>query len=152
MDRPDQARRLAGVDQAADLGDGRAREPAELLDQLRERLDRLASNHPSARPERSEAVEGPVEGPARDASPPRRLAEAHQPRRIQAQHGDRPVGEAPARGDADRQPAPPALADTASGAPVSADPVRADPAQVDGGEPYRPWFVADVSADPWFIE
>lgn len=46
MDAPRRQRPLAGVDQA--LGEGGARQPAELLDQLRERLARLDSNHPSA--------------------------------------------------------------------------------------------------------
>jgi hypothetical protein len=46
MDVPRRQRPLAGVDQA--LGEGSARQPTELLDQLRERLARLDSNHPSA--------------------------------------------------------------------------------------------------------
>lgn len=66
-DRPYQARRLAGVDQA--LGEGRAREPADLLNQLRERLDSLAANHPSAQPDRSQPAE-PDEQPEGDAVEP----------------------------------------------------------------------------------
>jgi len=48
MDSPHRQRPLAGVDQA--LGEGHARQPTELLDQLRDRLSRLDANHPSASP------------------------------------------------------------------------------------------------------
>lgn len=46
MDSPHRQRPLAGVDQA--LGEGGARQPTELLGQLRDRLARLDENHPSA--------------------------------------------------------------------------------------------------------
>jgi hypothetical protein len=64
MDVPRRQRPLAGVDQA--LGEGSARQPAELLDQLRERLARLDSNHPSASRRPADHGDAGVEAEAGD--------------------------------------------------------------------------------------
>ncbi len=189
-DRPSQARRLAGVDQA--LGEGQAREPADLLDQLRERLDRLATNHPSARRDQirpTERPDAPAERPKRGAdrredtaAPPGegrpgegrpgvgrpgvgrlgvgRPAEAAGPARSDDPGGQgqgEPGGEEPAFGDA---PAGHPGAQFGPGAPgglPQAPAADGRPGQHGLGragtdEPYRPWFAADESGEPWFIE
>lgn len=128
-DRPYVTRPLAGVDQA--LGEGRARQPGELLEALRERLDRLDLNHPSAtRPEsaqdsRPDRVSLRKEGT--DESP-----------------GDQPVDPAASELPAVRQAGQPAAAAADGGYHV------VEARRADGGERYRPWF-ADEPGAPWFI-
>ena len=169
-DRPYQARRLAGVDQA--LGDGRAREPADLLNQLRERLDSLAANHPSAQRDRGEpasrepAPTDPASGepfsgesaqpdgqPEGSAGP---LDESGSEDTGSRPHRDEPRG--PERGDAEAFPKAVGEAPVGPGANLPPESVfDSNYAPFGGdrtpkGEPYRPWFAADETADPWFVE
>jgi hypothetical protein len=164
-DRPYQAPRLVGVDQA--LGDGGAREPTDLLNQLRERLDNLAANHPSAHPDRSQPAEADEQPQGNVADLPedsgsgeteswRRRDEPHGPERREQSHvpeqGDagvlaKPFGDVPV-GNGASSPPESAL----DGHYAQFDRARAHglfPAQ---GEPYRPWFAAEESGEPWFVE
>jgi hypothetical protein len=156
-DRPYLTRPLAGVDQA--LGEGRARPPVELLDVLRERLDRLDPNHPSA----SQASADTDEAPGRDATDDRDVTAdqvvSHAAARGENgrvsrgdQRGDRPgdrgVGEPPVV----RQAGLPAAADSAVDGQAAEPQVRAvDARRADKGERYRPWF-AHEPGTPWFVE
>ena len=164
-DRPYQARRLAGVDQA--LGDGRAREPADLLNQLRERLDSLASNHPSAHHDRREpAPQEPALGePFRmESAQPDEQPESAAETAEDSGSGDpgsRPHREeprGPERGGAEAFPKAVGEAPVGPGAnlpPQSAfdgDYALFGEGRPPEGEPYRPWFAADETADPWFVE
>lgn len=166
-DRPF-TRPLAGVDQA--LGEGRARQPVELLDQLRERLDRLEQNHPSASPrstvEPRAAAE--CERPDQDAAAARvgdqavagESAQASRPDlssrpkdRTDASSGDRPGDQVAGEPPAVRQPGqPPAAVDgVASGAADAGRHGMAEAGLTAKGEPYRPWF-ADGPEAPWFVD
>jgi hypothetical protein len=143
-DWSDRSRRLAGVDQA--LGDGRARPPGELLDQLRERLGRLELNHPSAYPQRAHAA-------ARDAGEPdgfpdaedSHLGELTDESQIAAEAGSGVTG---------------AIADTdvADWGSAGAEAGRAgdrpllSPGRPGHGDPYRPWFMDGEPGTPWFAE
>lgn len=129
----------------------RAREPSELLKQLRERLDRLPGNHPSAlirQPDRRPAGEqavGPESGDGLESGRPQGDS-ACPP-------GDEPGAEpeqaeaaeevAPGRTDTDREGTGGGPAD--SGADLDAlTGVRL------AAEGYRPWFMSDGIGAPWF--
>lgn len=139
------------------LGDGRAREPAELLDQLRERLDRLAANHPSApretagldpageqdwreQPEQAEQPESAAE--------PEERPEADGPE--QRVDGAAPDGaQAPAGGQDALRADSPAQAGPAGGQGGGAR-LDLNLGQQGQGDAYRPWFMTGDSAEPWF--
>ncbi len=174
-DRPYLTRPLAGVDQA--LGEGRARQPVELLDQLRERLDRLDPNHPSASPRST----GWDEAPGRDATPDQDVAadpaadqaagpgesgqdsrpdhpslrKAGADRSREDQPGDQGAGGSPAIRHAG-QPAPAGADGAVNGlgadgqSRVAGDRVG-EAAGTDKGERYLPWFAGE-SGTPWFFE
>lgn len=166
-DRPYLTRPLAGVDQA--LGDGRARPPVELLDRLRERLDRLDPIHPSAsrRPEAAAPGKAPDVGAETESGED--AAEAGEV----AESGD-DAGSPAGRESRDRlghdrdlsadQPAAPAdgfspadgpAADgfsSAEGPAADSEFRTVDVVRADKGERYRPWFAADEPATPWFVE
>lgn len=162
-DRPYLTRPLAGVDQA--LGEGRARPPVELLDRLRERLDRLDPNHPSAsrRPEaaapekagdlgvEAESEEGAEsqESQRGDGAPARQESRNHlRQDRVGAQDGDERSDDT----GADQPAASPADGWSASGSAADGEFRTVDVVRVDKGERYRPWFATDEPATPWFIE
>jgi len=141
-DRPHQARRLTGVDQA--LGNGGARRPAELLGQLRERLDQLAANHPSAVAEGSEPSAGE---PPPEAGETLQIAKDPE---IGAPPDDHEEVDAPPGSDEpqrqERNSVP-----SAGGLPADVAGLPGPDGRPGQGEPYRPWFAADESADPWFV-
>jgi hypothetical protein len=170
MDSPHRQRPLAGVDQA--LGEGGARQPTELLDQLRERLTRLDSNHPSARPpdhsemdvgtatnavDQAESIISPDEPAGQDdvqEAGPLERSPADQDRR-----GQETADRDPARtsaggvnsGDGSSQAGPENISESAS----EPDPgqFEADPGwgrRLAAGDPYRPWFAGDEPVTPWF--
>ena len=139
-DRPYHARRLAGVDQA--LGDGFAREPAELLDQLRDRLDLLAANHPSAAADSGELSEDELP-PETDGS----MQIIENPE-ISGPPDDPVEIDEVSRSDQPGRPEPIA-AEHAGGVP--GDIVSLHGIDRAGEQPYRPWFAADESGDPWFV-
>jgi hypothetical protein len=176
-DRPYQAPRLAGVDQA--LGDGEAREPTDLLNQLRERLDNLAANHPSAHLDRSQPAEADEQpqGKEADEQPQGKAAELAEDsgsgeteswRRRDEPQGPRgperrEQTHVPEQGDAG------ALTEAFGDVPVGNGATLPPESALDGhyaqfdrarahglfpaqGEPYRPWFAADESGEPWFVE
>ena len=177
MDSPRRQRPLAGVDQA--LGEGRARQPGELLDQLRERLANLDQNHPSA--ERwpadstsssdNEATAEPFAPPEQPAVPAEVAARADTTRdrpdpdpdsgRPDAgPTADQPSGEQPAA-SADASPAAGESVQDRSGNAPAADRGRElgqseigpDRGRSPGsGDPYRPWFASDEPITPWFAE
>lgn len=173
IDRPDLTRRLTGVDHA--LADGSARRPGDLLDQLRERLDRLDPSHPSATrqaepgelTDRGELAEpgGVAEpggatdsgGAAEPGFPDSRRDEgvrAHRESGRQPErggHGDSGEGSTGPRAD---QPAAAPAGGSAVGAPVADSEFRTiDVARAETRERYRPWFAADDErGTPWFIE
>jgi len=172
-DRPF-TRPLAGVDQA--LGEGGARQPVELLDQLRERLDRLDRNHPSASRGSADEQRAPADEatPGHDAAADRAAGQAagagqsaqdSRPDRSSLrkdgtdasrdeQPGDQRAGEPPAV----RQPGqPPAAFDgLASGVADDGHHHLGQAGLTTKGEPYRPWFADGPEApwfvDPWFVE
>ncbi len=179
IDQPSPARRLAGVDQA--LGDGAARSPSELLDQLRERLARLDVNHPSAwdgrRPEeraetRADAVpdsqesSGKRSSNAPDERPAADGADAVQPasrRQMGPDGGVSQVGDPGSGGGgsgAEMGSADGGVADEESGSPSAASSADESGADANGviqagrrtGEPYRPWFAAGEPGEPWFLD
>jgi len=139
-DRPYHARRLAGVDQA--LGDGLAREPADLLDQLRERLDRLAANHPSAVADSGEPSEGEPAPETGESVQIIENPEISSPPDDPAETDGRSRSEDPGRAQR-------IAAERAEGVPAEIASLHA----IDrpGGQPYRPWFASDESGDPWFV-
>jgi hypothetical protein len=176
MDSPRRQRPLAGVDQA--LGEGRAREPTELLDQLRERLTRLDSGHPSASPRPADSTSGVADeesgtdkvnangAASADAAPNTGGAVNADA----APNADRPDSE-PARDKADSERAPAENSGGPTDASPSGDSWSQDAATADSGpasspaelspgwqrnprtgEPYRPWFAGDDSITPWFAE
>src|SRR5215472_1456741 len=170
-DRPF-TRPLAGVDQA--LGEGRAREPVELLDQLRERLGRLDRNHPSASQgsadeQRAPADDAPpdqdaaADRPAGQAAAEGESAQASRPDRSSllkdgtdvsrdGQPGDQGAGEPPAV----RQPGQPTGAVDGLASGVTHDGHHRVVGLTSKREPYRPWFADGPDApwfvDPWFVE
>ncbi len=157
-DRPRLTRPLAGVDQA--LGEGRAREPTELLDQLRERLDRLNPNHPSARP--SEAPVSPVEetasvretaSPAEEAARPAESARDLRPKSpsLRKETADQSSGSGPVDRDAGASPTAEQAGEPATLASAQDQYRVVDISRAGQGERYRPWFTDDPGA-PWFIE
>lgn len=167
-DRPF-TRPLAGVDQA--LSEGRARQPVELLDQLRERLDRLDQNHPSASPRSTDRHEARSEDAAPDhdtAADPATGEAATEGESARISRADRSSpNEEGADGPPDDQPGDqgagqPAVARQAERPEAAADGVAGGVAD-DGhygviksgltakGEPYRPWF-ADGADTPWFVD
>lgn len=165
-DRPYLTRPLAGVDQA--VGEGQARRPVELLDQLRERLDRLDPNHPSASQRNSDLDQAqPWEGQA--GIPDRSSRQkASQDARPGGQPDDHGAGEPQAAGQPGRPAAdnPAAVRNPAAGNTVAGNTVAGNTGNdlaADGqyravewhragtGERYRPWF-ADEPGAPWFAE
>jgi hypothetical protein len=170
MSHPDRpfTRPLAGVDQA--LGEGRARQPVELLDQLRERLDRLDQNHPSSGPRSTDrhevrgqdatpdqgasadlaADQAAAAGQSQQASRPERSSlrkEGASPSRDD-QPGDQGAGEPPPVS----RPGQPAAADSvASGMADDGQYRVVQTGRTADGEPYRPWF-ADEPGSPWFVD
>jgi hypothetical protein len=177
MDSPG-SRRLAGVDQA--FGDGAARPPRELLDQLRERLGRLDSAHPSADPDRS--AEREMAADRREAG---EAGEAHEADETYGDDGSDSVGAAETveatetigaaetadvagRGDANgaasaddsRSGAGVGRGDDQPGGPESGShsgDSEAGYRVLDSGgtpraSPYRPWFMVGEPGSPWFIE
>jgi len=150
MDSPGRPRPLAGVDQA--LGEGRARQPTELLDQLRERLTRLDPSHPSASPRPADSTAGVADdecgndelsaaGAAtadREADPATAPADLTGPDESRA--ADRPASDA-SRESSDRRnagrPDSERARDESSGRPADAGPSGATSSQdavtADGG-------------------
>ncbi|HXS63587.1 MAG TPA: hypothetical protein VN767_11975 [Streptosporangiaceae bacterium] len=179
MDSPHRQRPLAGVDQA--LGEGHARQPTELLDQLRERLSRLDANHPSAPPwqadrtvtdpdlndepnadDKAEPAASPDESPGQDVLQDV-AADAHRQRRPEA---DRHAGREDSGGStADTAKNSGSLAEETSRGwsdDNSESSNAPDQARFEAhpgwerrpvyGDPYRPWFAADEPITPWFAE
>jgi hypothetical protein len=153
----DKSRRLTGVDQA--LGDGDARRPAELFDQLRERLSRLEPNHPSAYQPESAGAQVKVDS-GNPADPPAQpLEEAGE-----LEAGDRLADEEvdlnqearasePERAAAGQERGEGWLtpgADAPGLGEVSSD--LLDAGRADRGDPYQPWFMSGELGAPWFAE
>jgi len=134
LDLPHEPRHLdepwAEPDRRTERADaGAARPPGELLDQLWERLGRLAAGHPSAA---SREAEGDADGwPA--AAADRSTGDADQPGDDQ----DRPTS------DADRPPAPGPEPAYEPGTVLRSDGRRSD-------DPYLPWFMDAEPGVPWF--
>lgn len=171
MDSPHRQRPLAGVDQA--LGEGRARQPTELLDQLRERLSRLDANHPSAPPWQAEnpvtefSAEANADSEAEPVASPDGslgqvdLQQVATPAPSQSDH--HPARDAGSR-DAHRQRRPDAGRDAGFNSSENASESANAPDQGSfeaspgwgrrpaAGNPYRPWFAADEPITPWFAE
>ncbi len=145
-DWSDRSRRLAGVDRA--LGEGQARPPGELLDQLRERLGRLELNHPSACPRPA----GRVVAAARDAGEPAAFHDED------AGHPGELTGES--QGAAEPGSVTDAIGDAGvtDGASAGAEAGGAEdwpplgPGRPGHGDPYRPWFMDGEPGAPWFAE
>jgi hypothetical protein len=150
------SKRLAGVDQA--LEDGSARSPGELLDALRERLERLEPNHPSAygpRPAEAQVeaaapdqdVAAGAEDVPDDARPPR-----DTPDDGQVTDGGQPdsaaqPAEAEPEGGGWHQ-----AQGGAGGVGRSEAGFEAGTGLIGQGDPYRPWFVDGEPGTPWFAE
>lgn len=156
IDRPF-TRPLAGVDQA--LGEGHARPPVELLDQLRERLDRLDPIHPSAS-RRPEATAPGETGDVGVEAETGEVAEAGEDAQ-DSQRGDGPPSGQESRDQlrqnrdlkADQPEASPSYGYSSADGPATDGEFRTvDVVRSDKGERYRPWFAADESATPWFVE
>lgn len=156
-DRPYLTRPLAGVDQA--VGEDGARRPVELLDQLRERLDRLDPNHPSAS-QRTSDLDQAQPREVQAGSPDR---SSRQKESADASPGEQPNDHGAGEPQAVRESGRPAAADNSAAADNRiADNMGTDLAP-DGqyrvmeshrtgtGERYRPWF-ADEPGTPWFAE
>jgi len=145
-DRPYPARQLAGVDQA--LGEGRARRPVELLDQLRERLDRLDANHPSASQHPGELDQAQAENvqvSRPECSSQRKEGSGDSRGEKLNDHG---AGDPQAVSQAGH----PIVDDNAVASLATNDLHRvADARRGEAGERYRPWF-ADEPGTPWFAE
>lgn len=159
-DRPYLTRPLAGVDQACvdqacvdqALGDGRARPPVELLDRLRERLDRLDPIHPSAS-RRQEAVAPETGDVGVEAASVEDAAEARDDAESSAGQESRDQSRYDRGLSADQPAASPADGfSLADGSPVDGEFRTVDVVRADKGERYRPWFAADEPATPWFFE
>lgn len=180
MDLPRRQRPLAGVDQA--LGDGHARQPTELLEQLRDRLARLDSNHPSAdrwpsdhadasaEPETSAIEEIGAVNEAKAGSEVR--AEREIEVGGEAESDAMPAGRPGARPDSDRigRDDPSETSDPGSSGDSSRAWSEGDSVGVSGSDhgplgtgpgwpnrprsadPYRPWFATGESSEPWFAE
>jgi len=154
--------------------EGSARSPEDLLDRLRDRLDRLAANHPSALPADADRTGHgwPVSERAEPASPATEHAEhpGLGDRRDEF-NGDVPVDPAAAESEsADRAAADWKLADPAAGGGELVDPELAGAGLagwgdffgdwgagelelgLGGGEPYRPWFMGGERLAPWFTD
>lgn len=147
-DRPYITRSLAGVDQA--LGEGRARPPVELLDQLRERLDRLDPNHPSASEpagdlDRAQAQEVQASRPDRSS-----LRKESADASCDEQPGDQGASEPPSAGEPG-QPSPAAADGAVNGSAADGEYRVVEAGRVAAGGPHRPWFADDPGA-PWFVE
>jgi hypothetical protein len=148
MDSP-RERSLDARGEAARAGpprdlDGGPRRPAELLDQLRERLDRLPGNHPSARRESAERREpGSAEEEIRPADADEQ-AGAKEPA-----DASEPAGEAKGL-ELDGAGYP--------GHEVVGPSGQLDPGWLEPGLPggaadqYRPWFMSPDPGAPWFAE
>jgi len=141
-----------------------ARPPSELLSQLRQRLDRLAGNHPS-----SPAADRPRDVRREPGGEPE---EPELPDWLDGGAGERSRDEEPPDGAGPDEPpdlAAPHQADSPDAAPwpdqpAPADPGDApwagsmdgggsgpdDPARQDGSEAYRPWFMSGEAGSPWF--
>lgn len=169
MDSPHRQRPLAGVDQA--LGDGHARQPTELLDQLRERLTRLDANHPSAPPpDHSEMDAGTATNAIDEAEPvvspdePATQADLQEAVRspvgqdsrgqeVADGHSGRPSAGGTDSGGGPGRAGPESSSDSSS-APDSGQ-SEADPGwgrRLAAGDPYRPWFAGDDPINPWFAD
>src|ERR1022692_586538 len=140
----------------------RGRDPAELLDQLRERLDRLPPSHPSARtrsPDRSSDLASRDTWPAgRDARPSVSGRDPEPDERSAERDGrgdaepDASETEPDGGGDAGGQ--------NSRGADRGHSDQRSDhadggsgwlaPGQARSGAPYRPWFTDAGPGEPWF--
>ena len=140
---------LGGTGRPAERTDGhRARPPGELLDQLRERLGRLADNHPSASPgmadrrapEQTEDDDRPdVDGYRSGAEPSRYVTGQDRSAAV-----DRSTDEQ--NGSVPGLDVPQTPRTTATGG-------RDTVLGVDGpasGEPYLPWFMSAERGVPWF--
>jgi hypothetical protein len=172
MDSPGSPRRLAGVDQA--FGDGVARPPRELLDQLRERLGRLDAAHPSADPDRSadqpstyETHEADASGEVADVGEAEVLDEASGVVAASevgdqiagtARPPDGTAGSGGRRGPADGDGGGDGGSRSGggdggsrSGGGDGGDRVL-DGGATPGPSPYRPWFMSGEPGSPWFIE
>jgi len=137
--------------------DGGPRPPAELFDQLRYRLARLADNHPSAGAE-------PLPGEPQGGEPPAESPEGEE-LRAESPDGEPPADQTgpgvrmPGDGTADagltarqdvlagREAGPDADGAGWPGIAGLADIPLSPPGQ---DEPYRPWFMTGESLTPWF--
>jgi hypothetical protein len=152
--------------------DGRARPPAELLDNLRLRLSQLPENHPSAirqtsqdAPATSEHGGAPHVQGSRDRVAPRdRISLAESSEDLGGSREAEDVGEsreAAARQHDGQAPGGGSLGDLIRAVKEAGDAFAGSAgsgafADVDvllGGsqsEPYRPWFMAGEVGTPWF--
>lgn len=156
--------------------DSDARQPAELLDQLRQRLSRLADNHPSAHSESVGSCRSGDWSQAQDSPRAPDSPGAPEGREWQGVDGvaDLPDEQAVDGGDARVPPGPdgssehePAdaggMPDAESHEPLHLGHVMS--AAADGypgdldlhlglsgpSETYRPWFMSGDSGSPWFV-
>lgn len=126
----------------------RARAPGELLDELRLRLDRLASGHPS-----SSSHDLPDQGPGEYAHEGESAGAREAADAADDQEPDRDLPDSPAAGsDVPGGNAPPDAG--RPGGPASAAPDGGSGRLMAGrpgrGDPYRPWFMTGDTAAPWF--
>lgn len=150
------------------LGDvvGGPRRPAELLDQFRQRLDRLAGNHPSSSREPARERErggdspGAQDGPGQRADPggldgPAGAESASDGAELAGEVRGRADGEAVSNGD---ESASLGAGDewwSGEGADHTGDGgtgLPGGPLGLEGGaaEGYLPWFMAPEDGAPWF--
>ena len=152
-------------DPPSSVVDGRARWPAELLDNLRLRLSQLPENHPSAIRKADDSREGPAEtdvdkwsdvpAPADSMSPPgsadepRGSADAAVEAGVGTSQDDDPPPGAGSLADLIR-----AIRDTGESLAESiGEGMLGDIEQLPGGinsDPYRPWFMSGDPGVPWF--
>jgi hypothetical protein len=137
-------RSLADNYDQSGAADGRARSPAELLDNLRLRLSQLPENHPSAMPESMQERDSEREWPAgNDSLRDERRPDAPEPQ------DDGPIAGGGTLGDLIR-----AIRDTGDSLAGSiGDGMLGDLGAFPGGipsEPYRPWFMSGDPGVPWF--
>jgi len=152
--------------------DGRARPPAELLDNLRLRLSQLPENHPSAirhtshdAPATSEHGGAPLDqGPRDPIAPQDRISVSESSEDLGGSREPEDLGgprEAAARPDDGQARGGGSLGDLIRAVKEAGDALAGSAdtgvfSDVDvflGGsqsEPYRPWFMAGEAGTPWF--
>jgi hypothetical protein len=134
--------------------DGRARSPAELLDNLRLRLSQLPENHPSAFRDAVNVRERPAERDGDTAGSPRSARDAVRASDERRPDAPAPQDDDPAAGGGSLSDLIRAVRDTGDSLAESlGEGMLTDIGSLPGGipsEPYRPWFMSGDPGVPWF--